>query len=80
MSDEQGTPVNSLIDKRHTMFANDIKRHINEQNAHNAKGKQHQLTTSNGKSSTIKIASVPLQTTAAPETAVQRPSIHGADI
>ena len=38
LTDEQGQPVNSKIDKRHTMFAGDIKKHINDQNSLNAAG------------------------------------------
>ena len=36
MTDENGQPVNSQTDKRHTMFAQDVKRHINEANARQA--------------------------------------------
>ena len=39
LCDDEGQTVNSLIDKRHTMFASDIKRHINDHNSVNSKVK-----------------------------------------
>ena len=42
LTDDQGVPVNSKIDKRHTMFANEIKKHVNDHNATLAKQSNHQ--------------------------------------
>jgi len=39
--DENGQPVNSKIDKRHGMFASDIKRYISDYNLRQGGGSGH---------------------------------------
>jgi len=81
--------VNSKIDKRHTMFALEIKKHINDHNARlsgaTGGGHHRQNSQPTNKTSTIKIASMPLTgktTTVAGgnESAVQRVGAMGPDI
>ena len=71
LTDETGAPSNSLIDKRHTMFAQDIKKYINDANGriHGGGGTHHQRHGSQQPQSSnpvkpsgqqIKIASMPL--------------------